>query len=149
MPTIGSSGKQSIDTIHWVGWADQDYLAARILLLNGLVVQGTALACTAVEKYLKGVCTLSGIPFRSAGHDVSKLNGMLHHRSITLGLNAEFLRFLNKGYKLRYSDELAAGFNIALNSIATLTETDITVQRIRAGFAFKQNGKAEPNWMKH
>jgi hypothetical protein len=109
MPTIGSSGKQSIDTIHWVGWADQDYLAARILLLNGLVVQGTALACTAVEKYLKGVCTLSGIPFRSAGHDVSKLNGMLHHRSITLGLNAEFLRFLNTGIQIAVFRRIGSG----------------------------------------
>ena len=142
MPKIESSGKQTIDTIHWVGWADQDYLAARILLLSGLVVQGAALACTAIEKYLKGVCTLSGIPCQGVGHDVSKLNGLLHHRKITLGLNSEFLRFLNKAYKLRYPDELAAGFNIALNSIATLAEMDITVQHIRTGFTFKQNGKA-------
>jgi hypothetical protein len=142
MPTITSSGKQTIDTIHWVGWADQDYLAARILLLSGLVVQGAALACTAIEKYLKAVCTLSGIPCEGAGHDVSKLNGMLHHRDVTLGLNAEFLQLLNKAYKLRYPDELTTGFNVALNSIAILTETDLTVRKIRAGFSFKQNGKA-------
>jgi hypothetical protein len=140
MPTITSSGPQSIDTIHWVGWADQDYLAARSLLLNGMVVQGAALANTAIEKYLKGVCALSGIPFRGVGHDVSRLNGLLHHRSITLGLNAEFLRYLNKAYKLRYPDELAPGFNIAMNSIATLVETDITVHRVRSGFKFQQNG---------
>jgi hypothetical protein len=140
MPTISSSGKKSVDTMYWVGWADQDYVAARILLLTGLVVQGATLACTAVEKYLKAVCTISGVSYQGIGHDVCKLNGVLHHKRIPLHVNIKFLRFLNKAYKLRYPDELASGFNIALNSIATLVELDKTVHVIRAGFTFKRNG---------
>lgn len=141
MPVIKSSGSQSIDAILWVGWADQDYLAARILLLSGLVVQGAALANTAIEKYLKSVCALSGIPCDGIDHDVSRLNGLLYRQGIALELNAKFLRFLNKGYKLRYPDELGSGFNIALNSIATLVEMDLTVQGIRRRFKFQKNGK--------
>src|SRR5579864_601158 len=142
MPTITSSGQRSIDTLHWVGWADQDYIAARVLLLTGLVVQGTALACTAIEKYLKGVCTLSQIRYRSVGHDVSRLNGLLIRQTISLGLDVRFLRFLDKAYGLRYPDELRPGFNFALNSTATLAELDLTVQRIRRGFKFTKDGSA-------
>jgi len=139
MPTISSSGQKSIDTMHWVSWADQDYVAARILLLTGLAVQGATLACTALEKYLKAVCTISGVPCENVGHDVSKLNGMLHHRTIPLQLNVKFLRFLDKAYKLRYPEELTPGFNIALNSIATLVELDTTVHVVRNGFSFRRN----------
>ena len=142
MPVIESSGSQSINAILWVGWADQDYVAARILLLRGLVVQGAALANTAVEKYLKAVCALSGIPYDGVDHDVCRLNGLLHHHGIKLELNAKFLRFLNKSYKLRYPDDLGPGFNIALNSTATLVEMDLTVQKIRRGFAFKKGGQS-------
>ena len=140
MPIVTSSGRQSVETIHWVGWADQDYIAARILLLTGLIVQGSALASTAVEKYLKGVCKLAGIPCH-VGHNVSKLNGLLHNRAIRLQLNSTFLKLLDKAYKLRYPDELAPGFNVALNSISILVELDVTVDKIRRRFAFIENGK--------
>jgi HEPN domain-containing protein len=142
VPIITSSGSQSIDAALWVGWADQDYIAARILLLRGLVVQGATMANTAIEKYLKAVCALSGIPYEGVGHDVSKLSGLLYRQDIKLELNAKFLRYLNKSYKLRYPDDLGPGFNIALNSTATLVEMDLTVQGIRRGFGFQKDGKS-------
>ncbi len=145
MPMIAGSGAEAIQTSHWLGWADEDYIAARLLLLRGQVVQGTVLAVTAVEKYLKAVCALSGIPCRKVGHDVSELNGLLHNRAIRLELNTDFLRLLNKAYKLRYPDELAEGFNVALNSIAVLIQLDVTVERIRRGFHFSRNGRATTN----
>jgi HEPN domain-containing protein len=141
MAVIEVAGKKSTYTLRWLAWADEDYIAARTLLLDGLVVQGAALANTAVEKYLKGVCELRNISFRGAGHDVSKLNGLLHRNGVTLGLNLDFLEFLNKAYQLRYPDDLVPGFNMALNSAATLVETDLTVKRIRKGFTFKQDGE--------
>jgi HEPN domain-containing protein len=149
MPVITGAGTQGIETSHWVAWADEDYLAARLLLLSGHVVQGTALASTAVEKYLKAVCTLSGIPFRNVGHNVSKLNGLLHNRAIRLELNTDFLKLLNKAYKLRYPDELAEGFNVALNSIAVLAALDVTVERIRRGFQFVRNGEVTTTRLDH
>ena len=141
VPIINGSETQGIDAILWVGWADQDYIAARILLLRGLAVQGAALANTAIEKYLKAICALSGIPYGGVDHDVSRLNGLLYSRGVRLELNPKFLRFLNKSYKLRYPDDLGSGFNIALNSTAILVEMDLTVEKIRRGFVFRRNGQ--------
>ncbi len=149
MPMITGSGTQGIETSHWVAWADEDYIAARLLLLSGHVVPGTALAFTAVEKYLKAVCTLSGIPFEKVGHNVCKLNGLLHIRAVRLELNSDFLKLLNRAYKLRYPDELAEGFNVALNSSVVLAELDLTVERIRRGFHFMRNGEVTTTRLDH
>jgi hypothetical protein len=149
MPLITGSVEQSIETSHWVGWADQDYLGARVLLLSGFVVQGTTQAATAVEKYLKAVCTLSNTPFKNVKHNVSKLNGLLHSRGIKLDLDAEFLKLLNKAFELRYPDELGVGFNVALNSIAILVQLDSSVQRIRRGFTFFKPGRVATTRLDH
>ena len=141
MPRVTSSGKTAIDTVMWVGWADQDYFGARALLLTGLVVQGAVLACTSIEKYLKAVCAISGIPCQNVGHDISRLNGMLTKQAIPQGLDVQFLRYLSKAYKLRYPNDLNPGFNIALNSISTLVQLDLTVSHIRQRFTFQKNGK--------
>lgn len=141
MPTITGSGKTTIDALMWLGWADQDYLGSRALLLTGLVVQGVVLACTSIEKYLKAVCAISDTPCGSVGHGVSQLNGMLTNRAIPQDLDVQFLRYLDKAYKLRYPDDLNPGFNIALNSIATLAQLDLSVDHIRQRFTFQQKGK--------
>jgi len=60
----------------WLAWADEDYLAARALLLRGFVLQGTILANTAVEKYLKTALLAKNIQFRNS-HDVSALHKRL------------------------------------------------------------------------
>ena len=56
MLTRTALGGQAETTLRWIRWADADYLGARLLLLQGLLVQGAALANTALEKYLKAVC---------------------------------------------------------------------------------------------
>jgi hypothetical protein len=40
---------------NWLRWADDDHIAARQLLLDYLLVQGAALANTAIEKYFKTI----------------------------------------------------------------------------------------------
>ena len=42
------SGKLAESVVQWLGWADEDYLSARALLLGGYVVQGPALASQVV-----------------------------------------------------------------------------------------------------
>ena len=49
------SGKDAEKTLMWLRWADTDYLAARLTLPAGLLVQGAALSDTAIEKYLKSL----------------------------------------------------------------------------------------------
>ncbi len=66
---IFNSNEKIVD---WLRWADDDYIAARQLLLGDLLVQGAALANTAIEKYFK---TILLIKKRSATkvHDIPRL----------------------------------------------------------------------------
>jgi hypothetical protein len=47
-----------------------------------------------------------------------------------LDLNESYLRLLQKAYKLRYPDDAADGFNIALNQVRLLVELARTVKKI-------------------
>jgi HEPN domain-containing protein len=101
-------------TLHWIRWADADYLSARLLLLQGLLVQGAALANTAIEKYLKAVFCHAQVKIPH-GHAIDALYAKVKAIGPTnLDLNESFLRLLRKAYKLRYPDDLnkvfSAGF---------------------------------------
>jgi hypothetical protein len=49
------AGPDVLTVLSWLSWGDYDYVAARRLLLDNLLVQGTALANTCLEKYLKAL----------------------------------------------------------------------------------------------
>src|SRR5215510_7618480 len=124
------SGRAAETVVQWLGWADEDYLSARALLLSGYVVQGTAFANTGIEKYFKAVLTHVGVRFGKT-HDVSHLYSVLTTATgKKLNLNAEFLSVLGKAYMLRYPDSLPLGFNIGLYGAKILTETDTSVYAI-------------------
>lgn len=66
-------GIENDSVANWLRWADNDYIAARQLLLDNLLVQGAALADTAIEKYFELVADdLSCFPTRSAATLASK-----------------------------------------------------------------------------
>jgi HEPN domain-containing protein len=145
MRVVSQTGQTAQDAAQWLRWADQDYLAARNLLLHGLIVQGCGLATTAIEKYLKTVLLMKsiGFPRGNRGHNVVLLYEKLMSAGVGLGLNLEFLTLLVKAYSVRYPDDLKPGFNIVLEQTKILVELDTTVHKIRRGFQFKQqNG----NW---
>ncbi len=127
------TGTIAYQVIQWLGWADEDYLAARALLLGGYVVQGTILANTAIEKYFKAGMVNRSITFNPI-HNVSNLHAQLQNNGKILVLNAEFLAVLGKAYKLRYPDRLPSGFNVGLAAVKILVELDATVHTIRSGF---------------
>jgi HEPN domain-containing protein len=128
---------QSIATqaAQWLGWADEDYLAARSLLLRGFVLQGTILANTALEKYLKTALIIHGVRFRNT-HDVLALYDLLRTQVKLPPLLPSFLTLLGKAYKMRYPDDLPPGFNIALAGAKVLSEVDWSVYELRKGFGF-------------
>jgi len=140
MPQIHQSGKDARLALTWLLWADNDYIAARSLLLENLLIQGAALSNTAVEKYLKTLHALQSLP-TPRSHDVSSLYENLKHAGMNLGLNAQYLAILVKAYRLRYPDDLEVGFNIVLAQTKMLVELDATVHRIRKGFALEKGGK--------
>jgi uncharacterized protein (UPF0332 family) len=112
-----------------------DYLAARLLLRNGLLPQGAALAATAVEKHLKAVLALSNI-FTKKHLGCSGLLTLVrkHHPDLATALNRDFMKFLNRAFRLRYTSVDGAGFNMVLNQHRTLIELDKSMVEIDSGF---------------
>jgi len=133
-------GEVARNIINWLGWADNDYLAARSLLLDHFIIQGAILSNTAVEKYLKTILLIEGKEFPRE-HDVPKLYEKLISGEKNLGINKEYLNLLFKCYKMRYPDDLENGFNIALIETKMLVELDFTIHKIRGGFRFQSDGK--------
>jgi HEPN domain-containing protein len=131
-------GEPIVRTFHWMKWADSDYLAARHLLLGGMVVQGCILANTAIEKYLKALFAHLDLPIPHS-HAVQALYcEVTASGKSTVALNDAFLNVLQKAYGLRYPDELPDDFNIALNQMKLLAELDRTVFAITNCFSFRE-----------
>lgn len=127
---VTGSGQSAKETLLWLKWADTDYGSARLLLLQGLLVQGAAFSNTAVEKYLKSLFAHRGRPIPHS-HNVARLYKLVKDETgSNLDVNESYLRLLEKAYKLRYPDDAADGFNIALNQVRLLVELDRTVKKI-------------------
>lgn len=140
---VTSSSQSVIETLLWLKWADADYQSARILLLQGLLVQGTALSNTAVEKYLKSLFAHRNLPIPRS-HEVARLYRQIKNQTgADLDLNESYLGLLEKAYKLRYPDDAADGFNIALNQVRMLVELDRTVKKIIERFHIVRKDRNE------
>lgn len=123
--------------------AYEDYIAARQLLINDLLIQGCILANTSIEKYFKGMKAILGeeIPMH---HNITvrKFKNTLRNKftSIYELINFEFLEFLANCYKLRYFDEIECNFSIAIIRTKTLAELDFIVGNIENSFSFREPG---------
>ncbi len=116
-----------------------DYIAAIVLLLNALPLQGAILGSTAVEKYIKALVSVRG----------EKLNGHLqssHFNSLRNyipklyeRLSPDFLKLLQHCYGLRYTDQLPQDFNIAIYARETIAELDHTIYNMEFQFNFTQS----------
>lgn len=123
--------------IQWLAWADQDYLAARSLLLTGSLIQGAGLSDTAVEKYLKAIQIFRGHSTPHT-HDVVRLYELTKDAGTIATLNENYLRALVKAYKLRYPDDLEIGFTLTIAQSQWLAELDDCVHALRAPFRFEK-----------
>ena len=143
MAPVISSGQSAKETLLWLKWADADYRSARLLLLHGLLVQGAAFSNTAIEKYLKSLFAHRGRPIPHS-HQVARLYKLVKNETgSNLDVNESYLRLLEKAYKLRYPDDAADGFNIALNQVRLLAELDRTAKRIIERFQIARTDRNE------
>jgi HEPN domain-containing protein len=108
-----------------------DYLSARILINHKLLLQGTILANTSIEKYLKAILIFKGV----------KLTGKENHMTTILlekligfdnklysQIDKSFIELLEKSYKLRYiDDKVPKGYKISIGRRDLLTNLDYTV----------------------
>src|SRR6185437_116377 len=136
---IRVEGKQARSILHWLTWADTDYLGARRLLMDGLLLQGAILSNTAIEKYLKALIALHGEKIVWI-HDPLQIYKTLREQGSSLLLNESFLELLGKSYEMRYPDDLKDGYNIVLSQALLLDALDQTVKSITNGVTF---GNAE------
>ncbi|WP_289658334.1 hypothetical protein [Flavobacterium panacagri] len=110
----------------------RDYIAARFLLNNDFIVQGLALASTAVEKYLKAVIVfnLQEKEWYNYHFDrFEKLKNLLGkvNRDVTEEFDSLFVAILEKAFKIRYYDKLEKPIYIGFYINQFIGELDYTI----------------------
>ncbi len=114
-----------------------DYMAARVLLLSGLLQQGAVLGSTSIEKACKAILAFYGD--ESRGHlKKAHWNAVKNFdKNLWARLKPDFLELNRKAYSLRYSDDLPADFNIVIAQREYLAELDHTIISLVQGFGFR------------
>lgn len=136
-----SDPSRTTTVMNFLNLGMKDYVAARILLNNGMSLQGAILGSTAVEKHFKAILAIRGE--KATGHlQKAHFNSIKNFLpEMYAKLNPSFLLFLQQCYKLRYVDELPQDFNLKIGSIKTLVELDFTIDTIQAQINFHdENG---------
>lgn len=117
-----------------------DYVAARVLLISGLLQQGAILGSTSIEKACKAILAFHGN--KSRGHlKKAHWNGVKNFdKNLWTQLNQDFLELNRKAYSLRYTDDLPIDFNIVIAQREYLAELDHTVISLVQGFNHQKEG---------
>lgn len=129
---LGSSA--ATKTLNYLGLALDDYRAARLLIRQGLLTQGVALAATAVEKELKALLAIHDVYTKKHLDPGLVTLACKHSPELSGALEIDFIRFLGKAYDVRYAAADREGFNIVINQHRTLILLDITMLTIDSGF---------------
>lgn len=107
-----------------------DYIAARVLLLSGLLQQGAVLASTAVEKYLKAILATRGNEAHGHLKKAHWFGVKNQYPELFKYLNVGFLELCQKSYALRYTEDLPPNYNVVVANREFLAELDVTVLSI-------------------
>ncbi|HNE04989.1 MAG TPA: hypothetical protein PLT08_10755 [Anaerolineales bacterium] len=119
--------------------AYKDYIAARHLLRNEMLLQGTILASTCLEKYFKAILILKSKRYtkhlsQTLCNEIKDFDGSLYNK-----LDQSFLNLLIKCYRLRYLDNITDTFSVILVQYQLLAELDYTVSKIEGNIHIYQN----------
>lgn len=120
-----------------------DYVAARVLLISGLLQQGAILGSTSIEKACKAILAFHGN--ESRGHlKKAHWNAVKNFdKSLWVQLKQDFLELNRKAYLLRYTDDLPVNFNIVIAQREYLAELDHTVISLVRGFGFQNEASSQ------
>ena len=121
--------------------AFEDYLASRTLFRNGLLLQASILACTCIEKHIKGMLLYDNAKV-PRHHDLVKLHSQLSSKNHRLcdKINLEFLQALALAYKARYIGDLQPDYNIVILRRKFLAELDYTYSILDPSIRFRYRG---------
>jgi len=123
----------------------RDYIAARFLLNNHLIIQGLTLASTSVEKYLKAIIVFKLKKkekyhfhldrFESLKELLSKVNN-----DVTVEFDPVFLDILQNAFKIRYYDRIEKPIFMGFYINQLIGELDYTIDFMERYIANSQNG---------
>lgn len=131
---------------HWLmDLGYRDYIAARLLLNNHLIIQGLTLASTSVEKYLKAL-----IVFNLKERDrynyhfdrFEKLKSLLNkvNKDVTGKFDPFFLEILQNAFKIRYYDKIEQPVFMGFYINQFIGELDYTIDFLENFIAKTENG---------
>ena len=137
--TKSSANSKQVQT--FIADSMSDYLAARVLLMSGLLQQGAILGSTAIEKACKAILAFHGN--ESRGHlKRAHWNAVKNFdNNLWAQLSPDFLELNKRAYLLRYTDDLTADFSIVIAQREYLAELDHTILSLVRGFG-SQDGTA-------
>lgn len=109
--------------------AYNDYIAARVLLNNGLELQGATMASTAIEKYIKVVLAYYGKSKRFHMNNLTDVVDLLNdcYFDVTSLIDKTFLEIIEDVYKVRYIDKITETITFGFFLNQFLGELDYTV----------------------
>lgn len=121
-----------------------DYVAARTLLLAGQLQAALPLGATAVEKEINAILVASGEKIAKSGHLSHSLLHALEkkHPKLIPDEYLPFIRFLMKGYDLRYAQADRDSYSLVINQFRTLIHLDKLMLLLDSPFAITQGNRA-------
>ncbi len=113
-----------------------DYIAARILFLAELPPQAAIFSSTAIEKAFKTILAFNGNESRGHLQKAHWNAAKNFDKTFYNSINEDFLELNKKAYKLRYTEDLPLGYNVAILSREFLAELDHTIMSLIVRFQF-------------
>lgn len=123
----------------------RDYIAARFLLNNHLIIQGLTLASTSVEKYLKAIIVFNLKQRENYYYHFDrfeKLKNLLAkvNNDVTVEFDPVFLEILEIAFKIRYYDRIKKPIFMGFYINQFIGELDYTIDFIEKFIANTENG---------
>lgn len=123
----------------------RDYIAARLLLNNHLVVQGLTLASTSVEKYLKALIVFNLNKREKYNYHFDRFENLKNllgkvNKDVTGEFDPVFLEILETAFKIRYYDKIDHPVFMGFYINQFIGELDYTIDFLENFIAKTENG---------
>ncbi len=122
-----------------------DYLAARLLLNNHLIIQGLTLASTALEKYLKAIIVFNLEQKEKYHFHLDRFESLKKllvkvNNDITEEFDAVFLDILQNAFRIRYYDGIKEPIFMGFYINQLIGELDYTIDFLEKFITNTQSG---------
>ncbi len=122
----------------------RDYIAARLLLNNHLIIQGLTLASTSVEKYLKAIIVFNLQKKEKYDYHLNRFESLKKllqkvNNDITEEFDPVFLDILQNAFRIRYYDRIKAPIFMGFHINQLIGELDYTIDFMEKYVSNTQN----------